>query len=466
MKSHQIKLGLSAALLTALATFTASAQTSTWDGGGSPTNTWSTLANWAGDVAPVAGDALVFGGTVNRSTSNDFAANTAFTGIALNTAGWTLAGNAINFAGTVAQNNVSGSSSDNAISLSLNLTGATEFAAVASSTRLTFTGAITGSGAVTKTGSGTSRWNSAANTNSFSGGLTVSAGTIDLLGNFNVPYGAGKGDVTINSGATIFINNTNQTFNGLNGAGNITRAGTNTRTLSIGDNNANGTFTGSITNTGGSSSVTKIGTGKQVVGNITAPNLNINGGTLVANGTVAATTTVGTSGTLSGIGTLNLAATVNGGLRPNEAPTNNTSRLTFANNLTLASSSITTFDINGNNYTGVTLTTAETLTFGGGLGIVFTNSINPGVYDLLNFTDTNTGNFASVEIKQGVTPTSIGALTLSSGVWSGTYSGVEYSFSQSTGDLTVSVIPEPSTWAALAGMIGLGFAATRRRRSR
>jgi hypothetical protein len=52
-------------------------------------------------------------------------------------------------------------------------------------------------------------------------------------------------------------------------------------------------------------------------------------------------------------------------------------------------------------------------------------------------------------------------LSNSGGLWTGINGDVSYSFAQSTGDLTVTVIPEPS--AALLGGIGLLMLLRRRR---
>jgi hypothetical protein len=49
-------------ILTTTAATTAAAATRTWDGGSLLNNNWQTLENWEGDVAPMAGDDLVFGG--------------------------------------------------------------------------------------------------------------------------------------------------------------------------------------------------------------------------------------------------------------------------------------------------------------------------------------------------------------------------------------------------------------------
>src|SRR5262245_12286561 len=67
---------------------------STWDGGGGDSN-WTTAANWDGDVAPAAGDDLVFAGTVGQTPTNDFAAGTVFSSITFSGGGFTLTGNAV-----------------------------------------------------------------------------------------------------------------------------------------------------------------------------------------------------------------------------------------------------------------------------------------------------------------------------------------------------------------------------------
>jgi trimeric autotransporter adhesin len=57
-------------------------------------------------------------------------------------------------------------------------------------------------------------------------------------------------------------------------------------------------------------------------------------------------------------------------------------------------------------------------------------------------------------------------LTEVAGVWTGDAGGFHFSFVEASGDLTVSAIPEPSVFAALAGLVSLGLAAAVRRRSR
>ncbi|PYK07789.1 MAG: hypothetical protein DME61_11935, partial [Verrucomicrobia bacterium] len=79
---------------TAIANFT-SAKTDTWSGGGSDSN-WMTAANWVGNVAPVAGDKLVFpAGAAQLSTANNFPAGTGFNSVIISGNGYSFAGNRV-----------------------------------------------------------------------------------------------------------------------------------------------------------------------------------------------------------------------------------------------------------------------------------------------------------------------------------------------------------------------------------
>ncbi len=89
-------LGIAGALVFLIGS-TARAQlpaVSTWDGGGAD-DFWLTAANWNGDLAPLAGNQLVFAGGVRLTPSNDFAVGTLFSNINFDsTAGaFTLSGN-------------------------------------------------------------------------------------------------------------------------------------------------------------------------------------------------------------------------------------------------------------------------------------------------------------------------------------------------------------------------------------
>ena len=93
-------------------------RTRTWDGGGGADANWTTAANWAYDVAPVAGDTLVFAGATPSTVNNNFTAGTIFDSITFNTGGFTVSGNSVKLtpAGGVAINNVAG---QNTVNLSI-----------------------------------------------------------------------------------------------------------------------------------------------------------------------------------------------------------------------------------------------------------------------------------------------------------------------------------------------------------
>jgi hypothetical protein len=68
------------------------AATRTWDGGGSDNN-WNTAANWVGDVAPVAGDDLIFPASApQQSNSNNIGVFTNFNSILIEGGSYTVSG--------------------------------------------------------------------------------------------------------------------------------------------------------------------------------------------------------------------------------------------------------------------------------------------------------------------------------------------------------------------------------------
>ncbi|MEN6458014.1 MAG: lectin like domain-containing protein [Thermoguttaceae bacterium] len=183
-------------------TATVVSSTRTWVGGGADAN-WTTAANWADGIAPIAGDSLVFTGTTQTSSVNDFTAGTVFESITFSSGGFALSGNAVTLDadGGTAVDNLAG---DNEIDLALTLGSSCAFA-IAADTGLSLTasatiatngytltcdgqssdttnqwaGEIGGSGGVTKTGSGVL---SLSGSNTYTGTTTVIGGTLTLVG--------------------------------------------------------------------------------------------------------------------------------------------------------------------------------------------------------------------------------------------------------------------------------------------
>jgi photosystem II stability/assembly factor-like uncharacterized protein len=69
--------------------------THTWCGGSSVNNLWSTKENWAEDIAPLAGENLLFpSGAVQLVTYNDYPSTTVFASITVSGSGYQFQGNA------------------------------------------------------------------------------------------------------------------------------------------------------------------------------------------------------------------------------------------------------------------------------------------------------------------------------------------------------------------------------------
>ncbi len=142
-----------------------------------------------------------------------------------------------------------------------------------------------GAASLTKTGTGLLVFNAA---NSFSGGLTVSAGTVQL-GSGVATLGAATAAVAVNAPGVLDLNGNNVSMGGLNGSGLVTDvAGSGADTVTLGNTaGGNYTFTGGIANGSGTVSVVMAaGSGFQRLSGLdtyTGPT-SINGGVLSMNG--------------------------------------------------------------------------------------------------------------------------------------------------------------------------------------
>ena len=180
-----------------------SATTKTWDGGGSDNN-WTTAANWVGDLAPLAGDALVFAGSVRLAPNNNYAAATSFASITFdNTADlFVIGGNQITLAGNVTNNDTQLQTMNVAMDMAATRT------VNAASGPMTLSGVLSGAGGVQKLGN--QRLTLSA-TNSYSGDTSVSAGALradrgvglPVAGNLNLAGGVLEtgADITTTDGS-------------------------------------------------------------------------------------------------------------------------------------------------------------------------------------------------------------------------------------------------------------------------
>ena len=152
--------------------------------------------------------------------------------------------------------------------------------------------AANGTGGLVKAGPGALLLGNVTNT--YNGNTVIGEGTLRLAGanNVHIPNGAGKGNVVINAGATLDINNFDEQINGLSGFGTVVQStvpgGDNqvvTKTLTVGDNNVSSVFSGVLNNT--------VGGGTNRIGNI---NLVKTGtGILTLNNVVQGTNTGSTT---------------------------------------------------------------------------------------------------------------------------------------------------------------------------
>jgi autotransporter-associated beta strand protein len=256
--------------------------------------------------------------------------------------------------------------------------------------------ALAGTGPLQKTTAGTVTLSGA---NTYSGVTSVSAGTLQAgaLNSFS-----SSSAFTVASGATLGLNNFNQTIGSLAGAGSVTLG---SATLTTGNDNTSTTFSGTIAGTGG---LTKIGAGA----------LTLSGANTYSGGTTLA------AGTLS---LANNQALGSGALTTTGSVVNYANGVTIANPIVINSNTtqlqVTTgtatqagviSELNGprplekigagtlvltaaNTYSGPTTITAGTLQLGNGgtSGSILGNVVNNGIF-AINRSDTFTfGNVIS-----------------------------------------------------------------------
>jgi autotransporter-associated beta strand protein len=191
--------------------------TRVWDGGGGDNN-WTTAANWVGNVAPSAGANLVFGGNVQQTSNNNFAAGTAFRSITFTNGGFTLTGNAVTLTG--AGSDITNTSGANRITLqgvtaaanpliitssvgTLTLSGPVNDGGgvtVAGSGNTVINGVISGGGGLTKQGAGTlTLWGA----NTYTGATAVQGGYLVVAN--NAALGSTAGGTTVTAGGTLVL---------------------------------------------------------------------------------------------------------------------------------------------------------------------------------------------------------------------------------------------------------------------
>lgn len=315
----------------------------------------------------------------------------------------------------------------------------------ATANKLTVTGTGTASGTTLSVGwiqSGSSPgWQANANVVEVTNGGTLSTTGTSYIGRTDTVDGSIANENTVT----------------ITGTGSSWDAGNQTIHVGYTNNRANSTSNDNILTIGTGASVTNVSS--LIVGSGSAGTHT--GNQLIVNGSLSATSiTISDGNSLSGSGTITTTGlvTVNGALTPGNSP----GVLSFGNDLVLGGTAATTMELDGTargtGYDGVDVTNA--LTYGGSLSFDLLTVFGAGSYtfDIFGF-GSQSGDFASV----AMTGLYTGSFSdMGGGVWSLVNGTDTWTFTQSTGDLGLVVVPEPS--AALLGMLGVLGLLVRRKR--
>jgi autotransporter-associated beta strand protein len=297
------------------------------------------------------------------------------------------------------------------------------------------------------------------------GSLTIGASSGLLLGNGNNNNIASNGTLTIASG-TATINR---------GSVGTTTNGTDTRLIMMGRDSTSAT--GTINLNGGT-----LATDRQFVrdgsstGQSGTANFVFGGGTLKALGaqTDWLQSTTATSGGQGG-GTVNANALALSSVTTTAVSTIDSNGFSVAINNAISGAggfNIISSSGNGtvifggaNTYTGNTTITSGTLKLGSSAAVATFLADSSSLFlttgSLLNL------SFADNSVMESIAGLYIDGVQQAAGTWGAVGSGAANTTALITGTglLNVSAIPEPATYAALAGVLALGAVITRRRRS-
>ena len=334
---------------------------------------------------------------------------------------------------------------------------------------LTLTNNVTVSGSFEKTGAGILRMNGA-----FTGNITVTAGQLDFqrVSGSSIQNSAGT-SINLASGTTFSLLGNGLAADAfkvanLYGSGNVTFDSGSNQDLII-NQSSDQTLSGRISSGPATGSLTKNGSATlTLTGNNTyiKPTI-VSAGTLLINGDQSAATgnvTVSALATLGGNGTIGGAIAIanTGILSPGTSGDATTT-------LTLASKNLTISGIDSEIRLNITGTAAGEFdriagiaAFAQGGDITFTLS---GTYSALDSWNvfafsSESGNFNTVTLAGSYN----GTLTRDGSIWTNTnIGGQSWKFDETLG--TLSVVPEPATWALLAAGLTTVMVLRRRRRS-
>ena len=188
----------------------------TWNTG---SGNWTTASQWEDESLPEDGDAVEFSGSGGLSTNNFASGNLSFiSGISfLEGAGaYTVNGSTLQ----IKEDGIVNASS-NLQTIGMDLTAGEVLTVDTAAAGIEISGAVSGNSSLTKTGFDTL---TLSGNNSFTGGTTISTGTLALGGT----AGAVTGNISVNAGATFAVNRTSNASisNLISGAGSLAQVGT------------------------------------------------------------------------------------------------------------------------------------------------------------------------------------------------------------------------------------------------
>ena len=370
-------------------------------------------------------------GTTTLSVSNSYQGGTILNAgrLALSNS-FALGTGALNFASNSTLAALANLNVTNAYSISGSQTATID---VGTGLTLTNAGIVSGTGALIKTNTGNLIL---SGVNTFSGGVTIAQGTV-TVGN-NSGLGSTSNDVSL--GGILNLNASTVAIDALTGSGTVNNTNASASTLSLGNNNGSGTFTGVITNV---IALTKIGTGTQTLtgsnsftggttinaGTLVVSNafalasnaVTVNGGTLSLASNVFATTFAIGNGTLAGAGTLSASS---GFTATNTVDLTLSNSLAGAGSFTQSGTGTTTISASNSFQGGTVVAAGSSLVINDanalGGGTVTMNSQSGGNSATLTFGNSLSGKtFANSLKASGVGQTSIiknassGTVTLS-----------------------------------------------------
>jgi len=409
---------------------------------GNGTKTLNAANTYTGTTT-ISNSSVVLGGTAGSLGTGNVTLNDAFAGLSFSQS------SNVTFA-----NNITGTGNSSAITktgstTTLTLTGTNTYTG---GTFIRGNGAISVSSITNNLGSGNIKMGSSAETGTliYTGAGETTTKTIQLSGTNGggTIQADGTGALVVSNGITASANSTARTF---------TLRGSNTGANSIGAI-TNGTATSGI-------ALTKADAGKWVLtGTNTYTGITtVSGGTLLINGDSSAATgavSVASSATFGGTGTIGGATTVaSGSLLSAGSASGSVGTLTFASTLNISGlaggpNGGLLFDLDTAAASDKINLTTGALTIGSGL------------LDLNDFSFVALGGYGAGTYTLISTTTSISG-TLGSTL-TGTFGGYGTALAISGNNivLTVTAIPEPSTYAAIFGALSLvGVIVARRRRA-